>query len=282
MRAGGQVMVDQNKNPLITLAAILQKSWESDDQLFAALFDLLLTAVPFECATLFLKDPDTGKLEHKYQVGDTVVDLIREVSFGNGPGLSGWVANQKEPVILTSLKKSRPGQSNLFNSFVSLPLWSGNRLLGVMNLGHSLEGVYQEDDIAGYSLIADQFSVAAEQLFLRKKIHIRNQELQESLEKLKAAQAQLVESERMVAIGEITVTVNHEINNPLTAIIGHAELLQMRLEKLAPDDVEVRNYLETILNQAHRIESITHRLKEIESSMSGDYCDSVRMIRLSE
>lgn len=272
-------MVNSGKNPLVTLAAILQKSWGSDDQLFAALFDLLLTTVPFECATLFLKDPTNGVLEKKYQVGDTVVDLIREVTFNNGPGLSGWIANQKHPIILTSLKKSRPGQSNLFNSFVSLPLWSGNHLLGVMNLGHSQEGVYQDDDIDGYSLIADQFAVAAEQLFLRKKLQARNQELLESLEKLRTAQAQLIESERMAAIGEITVTVNHEINNPLTAIIGNAELLQLRLP---PEEHKVLNFVEIILAQAHRIRAITHKLNEIESSFSDDYCDTVRMIHLTD
>lgn len=275
-------MVNSGKNTLGTLATILQKSWESDQQLFEALFDLLLSAVSFECATLFLENPTEGRLEQKFQIGEAIVDLIREVSFNKGPGLSGWVANQKKPVIISSLKKSRPGQANLFNSFVSLPLWAGDRLLGVVNLGHSREDVYREDAMEAYILIADQFSFAAEQLFLRKKLHLQNQELQESLGKLQRTQAQLVESERMAAIGEITVTVNHEINNPLTAIIGNAELLQLKLEKQPDDNSDVMDHLEIILTQAHRIRSITHQLKKIETSLADDYCDQVRMTRLRE
>ncbi|MCF7800551.1 MAG: GAF domain-containing protein [Candidatus Marinimicrobia bacterium] len=275
-------MVYVDKNPLVTLATLLQKSWESDQQLFGALFDLLLSAVSFDCATLFLKDPASGKLEHKYQIGDSVVDLIRDVSFDNGPGLSGWIANQREPVILSSLRKSRPGQANLFNSFVSLPLWAGERLLGVMNLGHSREGVYREEDLEKFVLIANQFSIAAEQLFLRKKLQARNQELQDSLEKLQQTQAELVESERMAAIGEITVTVNHEINNPLTSIIGNAELLQLKLDKQINGKSAVKDHLEIILAQAYRIRSITYQLKKIETSLSDDYCDDIQMTRLAE
>ena len=160
--------------------------------------------------------------------------------------------------------------------------WSSDVCSSDLNLGHSREGIYLEDDIQGFTRIANQFSVAAEQLFLRKKLQTRNRELQKSLKKLRTTQAQLVESERMAAIGEITVTVNHQINNPLTSIIGHAELLRLRLEKLKAEDPKVQDYLETILTQASRIRSITYKLKEIESSLSDNYCDSIRMIPLPD
>jgi signal transduction histidine kinase/CheY-like chemotaxis protein len=58
-------------------------------------------------------------------------------------------------------------------------------------------------------------------------------DLQRSLEELKRAQAKLVETARLSAIGELAAVVAHQINNPLTTVIADAELL---LQDLPPDD----------------------------------------------
>ena len=53
-----------------------------------------------------------------------------------------------------------------------------------------------------------------------------NAELNVTVERLRTTQAQLVQSEKLSAIGQLVAGVSHELNNPLTSIIGYTQLIQ--------------------------------------------------------
>jgi two-component system NtrC family sensor kinase len=80
--------------------------------------------------------------------------------------------------------------------------------------------------------------------------------LRQGMRKLEETQAQLVQSARLAAVGELAAGVAHEINNPLTSIIGFTRLL---LEDLPPDD-PIRTDLETIDREAARTRQIVRAL----------------------
>jgi C4-dicarboxylate-specific signal transduction histidine kinase len=73
---------------------------------------------------------------------------------------------------------------------------------------------------------------------------------------LRAAQAQLVETQKLAAIGQLGAGVAHEINNPLTGILGNAQLL---LESVRSGDPS-RESLEKIEALARRCRDITQNL----------------------
>jgi PAS domain S-box-containing protein len=62
----------------------------------------------------------------------------------------------------------------------------------------------------------------------------RTQELQNAYDQLKAVQAQLIQSEKMAAVGQLAGGVAHEINNPMGVILGFAQSIMKRIQEDDP------------------------------------------------
>ncbi len=80
-------------------------------------------------------------------------------------------------------------------------------------------------------------------------------ELEQTVQTLKGTQAQLVQSEKLSAVGEFVAGVAHELNNPLAAVMGFSEIL-----KDADVDAKYRRYLEMIFKSAQRCQKIVRSL----------------------
>lgn len=102
----------------------------------------------------------------------------------------------------------------------------------------------------------------------------RGRELRKALA---AAEQDLLRAERFAAVGEMTVTLNHEINNPLMAAFADVELL------LAEPDASpetVRQGLEDIRQALRRIRDIVHRIGKLREVRTKDYLRGIRMVDL--
>lgn len=258
------------------ISGILNKSLSASDQtVYTAVFDILDEVMEYESATLFVADPESHVLSIALSRGPVKVDLVSDVRFDHGKGLSGWTGSRKEPVIISSLGKNNSARG--FCSMASIPLWLDKRLIGVLNLGHSTAGFFTEAMREGFIEVGLQLTLIVEQLHLRSMLREQNMKLKEVVTELQETQASLVEKERLAAIGELVVKVNHEINNPLAAIIGMTDLILLNKKG---ESKETKETIEKIREAAYRIHAVTEALMKIESSAHEEYVEGVKMLKI--
>lgn len=82
------------------------------------------------------------------------------------------------------------------------------------------------------------------------------QELQARIAAQREAESRLVQAAKLAAVGEMAAGIAHELNNPLTTVVGFTEL---SLEFL-PAESQVRSDLELVLREANRARSVVRRL----------------------
>jgi signal transduction histidine kinase len=134
---------------------------------------------------------------------------------------------------------------------LAVPLRSGNSLLGVLDIHLQDPRQFREHDIQLINAIAEQLILAVEKAILYE-------DLQSTLAKEQAARAQLVQTEKLAALGQIVASVAHELNNPLQAIQNALYLINLE-ESLAS---QARDDLQVALNESNRMAGLIARLRE--------------------
>lgn len=255
------------------IGGILQKTLASEE-IYTTIFDILDGVVEYDSATLFVCDSDSGVLKEAETRGPQVVDLASGVAFEHGAGLSGWVAARQAPVILSTVSEGDKARS--FRSLVAVPLWLDEKLCGVLNLGHKKAGYYRQDSLADFEELGIHLSIIVERLRLRSELQEKNFLLESLLKDLRETQSELVEKERLAAIGEVVVKLKHEINNPLSIIISFTDLLAMQCKV---DNPEMLGSLNKMKTAAYRISKVTKALEQLDTSESEEYMEGVRMLK---
>jgi DNA-binding response OmpR family regulator len=124
---------------------------------------------------------------------------------------------------------------------------------------------------------ADDFlakPVTAEQLQARILIATRTLELRVAR---RSAEQALARAQWLAGIGETSLALQHEINNPLTAILGSATLLEAGGHSLEDE----QDFIRTIVEQAQRIGNVVKRLASLRNPRSVAYVRGTRMLDLS-
>jgi C4-dicarboxylate-specific signal transduction histidine kinase len=94
-------------------------------------------------------------------------------------------------------------------------LWFRHSLKNIVSLTHEKQAILEDQNEQLENLIQE-----------------RTRELNESLDNLKSTQDQLIHSEKMASLGELTAGIAHEIQNPLNFVNNFSELNNELLEEL--------------------------------------------------
>lgn len=124
-------------------------------------------------------------------------------------------------------------------------LWSKDRVIGGLVVGSRTPREFSPADVNLLIAVGSQISSAIERSMLYE-------ETRKAYENLRRTQEQLLHSEKLAAVGQLISGVAHELNNPLTAILGYSQLLTSS-GQMGQQGIE---YADKLYKQAQR----THRI----------------------
>ncbi len=266
------------------------------DKLVDFVTEKLIKLVRVESVSLFLLDEEEKKYKCKKRypeslkiprelpaINNPLIDYLKEKNFVIKEELDFMIKEAKDFDLQKNLRIVKNNLEVLnSNLSLSVAVVSNDLVLGILNLGAKRSGdMFARDELDLLSILASQIGISIENIMLveREKNNAKelaevqakskymavlertNEELKKTNEELKKTQTQLVSNSRLVAVGELAGGVAHEINNPLTGVLGNIQLVKMK-GKLKPESkvADYMNLLDIAEKSAIRCGNIVHSL----------------------
>lgn len=255
----------------------LNASLDPDQVLMTAL-SLIRDLLAVHICSVWLLEPASGDLVCHAADGEHAA-AVRGWRLGPGQGLAGWVAQAGQSLLVADTGSDPRHYCGVdletglaMRSILTVPLHLKGRLVGVIQALDSRPGRLGTGAVPLVESLASSMAIALENARLYE-------DLQQRLLELGQAQAQLVQTAKMAAFGELAAGVAHELNTPLTSILGYAEIL---LEQAAADNWS-RPRLEAIGRQAAKARDIVRSLLDFarEREYLADRADLNELLRQS-
>lgn len=229
-------------------------------RLLELVVETALEVTAAESGSLMLLDPAGEYLEVKAALGGAA-EARRNARVRMGEGIAGYVARLGCPVLLREGELSRDLEPLLvrrheIGSAICMPLALGEKTVGVLTVNRRPSTAdFGHQDLQILSAFAGQAVLAIDKAQLYVSYQEQVARLEEMLRELERTQEQLLRSEKLASIGLLAGGLAHEINNPLTVILGRTEMLLA-----AVPEGRRRRELEIIHEQSRRIADLVRSL----------------------
>ncbi|MEO9211282.1 MAG: ATP-binding protein, partial [Ginsengibacter sp.] len=214
---------------------------------------------------LAIHDIKSNMLNFPYYYGDPAESR----PFGNG--ITEKIILSREPLLINKnlnevydkLKAEKSGK--MVESYLGVPIISENISVGVISVqSMEQENRFSDNDLRLLTTIAANVGIAMQNAEAYQKLQV-------ALNDLKATQNQLIQSEKMASLGELTAGIAHEIQNPLNFVNNFSELNKELLDELkteliignGPSAIEIAN------NIQENEEKINHHGKRADAIVKG-------------
>jgi len=233
------------------------------DKILELILDALQKDLKFDRVILFLsneklKPKKTVGFDKNIDINNFVVSLEDKTNFLVKTFFDG------RPKIITDIKEQQLPENfsqiykNIYpNSVAIIPLVSKDIPVGLIIVDNiSSKRDIEERDIRSLSIFTNQVALAIENARLFEMEKNFSQELQKQVEiakkNLEIAQSQLIKSERLAALGEMSAIVAHEVRNPMASIRASAQ----RISKKISDTDPAKKYTVFIIQEVDRLERV--------------------------
>jgi signal transduction histidine kinase len=253
------------------LAASLDLDW-----VLSRVLDLSISATEARQGSIFLlpaPETPTPRILHRDLPPEEADQAISQVLT---EGLAGWVVQHQEGIIIFDTAQdprwvSLPDDRNPPKSALAVPLMADNRVFGVLTLDHAAPAHFQSQHMGLMRAIAHQAATAIEKARLHKEVSSMAEVLAERVEErtreLRETQAQLVQAEKLAALGELAAGIAHEINNPLHILQAYVEYMA----SMADVDITFLELLEPMRNALDSIARLAGQLRDFSRPASGEW-----------
>ena len=236
-------------NALNAMAVISTQSFDLDEILNLTLRQVI-SLFGAETGSVYLAAENGSTYRRRAGWGPRSEARIKmaEVSFPEGFG--DLVMRSRAEVVTQDFLPHLPPAVVEFACADRLPywiwvlFWSKDKPIGIMGIACKEQRNYSSNDENLLVAISRQLATTVEKVQFYE-------ETCRAYEDLRRTQEQLLQSEKMSAVGQLISGVAHELNNPLTAILGYAQLLEG-----AGLDQRSADYVRKLFKQAQR----THRV----------------------
>jgi len=232
------------------------------DLLLDRILDSALEVTKAEHGSLLLLDEKTNQLRIKAARGLSR-EVIDSTIINVGEGISGTVVKEGKPLTghIEEFSRLNKDPSLQYESkisseptFASIPLESQKKVLGVINVSDKISGEsFTEREQTLLSILAGQAAVAIENARLYSQLQANISDLEETVKVLNQTQSQLIQSEKLAALGRFSSGIAHEVKNPLAIILGGAEFLETRMENSDEDSKNALSKMKEATIRANNI-----------------------------
>jgi signal transduction histidine kinase/FixJ family two-component response regulator len=227
------------------------------DELLDRIIELTVQVLRADEASIMLFD-ERGRL---YIAASTGLDddIMRTTRIELYEPIAGRVAADGRPLILGDEinDRHRAGdRRTMISSSIVHPIVTRNKTFGILNVNRiAMPEQFTRADLEKATIFVSHIAQAIENAKLFEELERRVEELNRANEQLEYRQRQVIQAEKLSAIGNLVAGVAHELNNPLTAVMGFSEFLLMAD---CPD--EVKQPLSKIHDAANRCRRIIQNL----------------------
>ena len=260
---------------LSTVSSAIQGLLEPTEA-FETMLDVVSRVINYRYATLFGycdKQKELIPIVQRRQL----VDLIPSIRFSTGSGLSAWVASKQKPILLSRIHTSPHLAHRVVKSFISIPFIQNDELLGVLNLGHSIPGAFNMDDLEMGIKLSEELAGLLKRYLLLNDLYNLDERFQDLKEKYNNTEKKIQKRETE-NLNYLAKAVSHHVNNPLTTIIGNAQFLMADMENVGS---LLKGRLQKIIDESERIAIVVEDLKNLEIIETEEYVNGDKMLRIT-
>lgn len=184
-----------------------------------------------------LLDEEKGNLRFRIftGIGKPIEKVSVDTTNSLHPAVSCLEQAREEILFDTTLHTGFIGFSEKhheYRSVLYLPLVVKNKKIGVLTVQHLEAEQYHSYQLNILRNLALHVAIALENASAYQQIAEKTQNLEKALRELKAAQAKLIQAEKMASLGELTAGIAHEINNPVNFVYAGVDGLKNSLNDL--------------------------------------------------